>query len=1349
VAPPGRVFLSHTSELRRLPAGRSFVDAAESAVIRAGDVPVDMAYFSADPRPPAQVCREAVRSTDVFVGIVGFRYGSLVADRQELSYAELEFQEASAGGMPRLVFLLGKETHGPAELFQDIENGARQKAFRDSLAALGITTATITSPEELSEALYQALVTLHHGTGNANGRRGPVLAVPPLQGDEIARPGLIQDLVAALARPCPAARETTIGLWGAGGFGKTTLARLLTHRREVRERFPDGVIWVAIGEDTVGPELADKVTNVVSLLEGARPPLTDPFAAGAELGRALGDRRVLLVIDDVWTSAQVEPFLIGGPAAGRLFTTRIRGVLPRLAELVQVDEMNRGEAEQLLTTGITGASRDALGGLLAVTGRWPVLLALVNGAVRADLTIGRGAEESLCEILHELRTTGPTVLDLADTRERHTAVSRTIEVSLSRLTAEQRARYLELAVFAPGAAIPVPVLVRYWQATGGWSQFQVRRYCQRLAELALVSDYRRDQVILHDVIHAYLREQTHHRRGELHRVLINAHRNLVAERDGISEWWQLHATQTYLWSWLPTHLRVARLEQELLACLHHPGWLVGKLEFVGPAALEADLALSDDSLCQALGTAVRQNAHVLGPLQPPGSLAATLATRLSDDGPTKVTAEELVTGLTTPHLRAITALPDLPHPAQLRILIGHTCEVQAVAIAPDGSWLASADDSGEVRIWDPLAGTIRHTLTGHTREVRTLAIAADGSWFASAGGDRTVRIWDPATGAIRHTLTGHTRGVRTLAIAADGSWMASAGDDRTVRIWDPVTGAIRHTFTGHTRRISALAVAPDGSWLASAGDDRIVRIWDPTTGAARHTLTGHTRRILALVVAADGSWVASAGDDRKIQIWDPTTGNSRYILTGHTQAVRALEVAADGSWMASTGDDRKIQIWDPTTGNSRYTLTGHTQAVRALATVDQSWLASADTGGEVRIWDPHSGTTRHALTGHTHRVWALAVPPNGTWLASADTSGKVRIWDTHSDLTRHPAPGHTRRVRALVVAPDGSWLASAGDGGEVRIWDPHNGTTCHTLTEHRASVRTLAVSPDGSWLASADTSGEVRVWDPGRGTPRRTFTDHNSWIRALAVAPDGSWVASAGDGGEVRIWDPTTGTTRHTLTGHRGSVWTLAVAQDGSWLASAGDGGEVRIWDPGTGATQHIFTGHTRGVRALVAAPDGSWLASASDDPLTGGQVRIWDPTTGTTRHTLTGHSGWVWALAVAPDGSWLASADGGGKVRIWDPITGSTRHTLKGHDSWVQALAVAPDGSWLASTGNDGQVRVWDPIAGVALTSLRVADRLSSLLSTSTTITAAGERGLYFLTFAMGRSHTVEQALEFRFSRK
>jgi formylglycine-generating enzyme required for sulfatase activity len=158
--PIRRVFISHTSEFTKYPEKKSFIDAAVAAVIRAGCVPCDMEYFTAQDEKPAQYCIDQVRECDVYVGIIGFRYGSPVRDRSEVSYTELEFEAASqAPSKKRLVFLLNPSVTGvPLDAFSDLEYGVRQKALRTRLSNAGVTCKPFSDFHELEKLIYQALV---------------------------------------------------------------------------------------------------------------------------------------------------------------------------------------------------------------------------------------------------------------------------------------------------------------------------------------------------------------------------------------------------------------------------------------------------------------------------------------------------------------------------------------------------------------------------------------------------------------------------------------------------------------------------------------------------------------------------------------------------------------------------------------------------------------------------------------------------------------------------------------------------------------------------------------------------------------------------------------------------------------------------------------------------------------------------------------------------------------------------------------------------------------------------------------------------------------------------------------
>jgi hypothetical protein len=345
------------------------------------------------------------------------------------------------------------------------------------------------------------------GSDHAAGR--PFM-VPASQKVFVPRPGLADPLIEMLNRPEPSTVAVAAALRGTGGFGKTTLAEIVCRDERITERFPGGVLWADVGRVTES-RLAGTINTLIRAVGDDRPLLLDPDQAGARLAEVLGGVPTLLVVDDVWTQGQLRPFLAVGEECVRLVTTRNAQIVQPQTSTILVEAMEPDEARSLLLAGAGAAPEGIVERLLAITGRWPMLLALVNGAACRLMEQGNAAGDALAAVESLLRDAGPQALDLRHQGERSQAVQATMQVSLEYLAEGGREadveRYLELAVFPEGDDIPIPVLERLWQATGGLTSAEVRRLCMDLADMSLVLRYQLSppRLRLHEVIRDYLR----------------------------------------------------------------------------------------------------------------------------------------------------------------------------------------------------------------------------------------------------------------------------------------------------------------------------------------------------------------------------------------------------------------------------------------------------------------------------------------------------------------------------------------------------------------------------------------------------------------------------------------------------------------------------------------------------------------------------------------------------------------------------------------------------------------------------------------------------------------------------
>ncbi|MFF7124719.1 NB-ARC domain-containing protein [Streptomyces sp. NPDC016566] len=135
----------------------------------------------------------------------------------------------------------------------------------------------------------------------------------------VGRDALTAELTARLALTEPGHGRPAVVV-GPPGAGKTSLVLRAAH--EVRGRFPDGQVFVDLHRAASLPFTPDVlVRRILRSLGGTRAP-ENPEEARARLRDALSRRRVLVVLDNVDSEAQVRPLLVDDGRSAVLVAAR-------------------------------------------------------------------------------------------------------------------------------------------------------------------------------------------------------------------------------------------------------------------------------------------------------------------------------------------------------------------------------------------------------------------------------------------------------------------------------------------------------------------------------------------------------------------------------------------------------------------------------------------------------------------------------------------------------------------------------------------------------------------------------------------------------------------------------------------------------------------------------------------------------------------------------------------------------------------------------------------------------------------------------------------------------------------
>ncbi|MEO8428751.1 MAG: hypothetical protein ABI651_16760, partial [Verrucomicrobiota bacterium] len=450
-----------------------------------------------------------------------------------------------------------------------------------------------------------------------------------------------------------------------------------------------------------------------------------------------------------------------------------------------------------------------------------------------------------------------------------------------------------------------------------------------------------------------------------------------------------------------------------------------------------------------------------------------------------------------------------------------------VDFSPSGRWVLTAPGHS-LHVWDASSGAPVGSVLPHAANVFDATVSPDGLMLATADEDGFARVWNPISG--RLVLPPLRAGLRAnhVRFSPDGRFLAVASHDRCVRVWDlagvrgpelaiKVEGDPRHA-----------AFSPDGRQIVIGADE--TRIWDAVTGAAAGPVMDEVYPMGVTRFSPDGRLVVSCAGPSHVArqmacpgayVWDSTTARLAFPPLVTNAVVRHAEFSPDGRFVVTASDDRSARVWDANTGRPVTPPLKHGGPVlHAAFSPDGRRVLTTCRDGTAQLWDASTGERLGEPLRMEGQLLRGSFTRDGQLIAVGSTAQSARVWNAASGQPVTVPFFHSGEVRLASFSPDASRLLTAGTRPEVKLWQfTETDSLLATLSHGSDELSAASFSGDGKLILSASIDGSVRVWDAATFEPVTPFLQCPKTITHAEFNPANSrsFLASGKDE-VVRLW---------------------------------------------------------------------------------------------------------------------------------------------------------------------------------------------------------------------------------------